>query len=943
MVQLTRPPGLDASPPPDHLEEARQEPGSPGPDSSPRSLSPLQLALSASAPAYPGYETYISNGLICLKHKIRNIEKKKLKLEDYTRRLRNGDALNKDQMEAVAKYEEVLHNLAFAKELHKTLDVLTQDLLKAQKKVQRREQVAQMEAERKRLHTVLQVQYVLQTLRLEHVRKDFLSGLNRALLLSARELERLADLAVLLGCQRDHGLSLEEQMEQAAVAYWDLLDGKDKPVVGSTYKHMKEQLAKMMDCGYFDNVPAPASPSLAKAEPPVPAGPKSLARPAGLAGLTKQSSNLLPTREFLNRRYVPEKPVARRGQDENWKAEFLALKEQEPPDSWDAESIDGPASPKVELQKPEKGAAGFIAKVTLPVKKPPGDPKPKRQKKLKSVPDPKLTPRPEATVEVFRSPTSLPKDPVLRKQKLEDLIDQIAGSFSFMQDSLLEAEASSSGLPKMSRLSLESSPSFAQEEQKKDYVKSTKVLHTTPLPVRLLPMEGKGALTNGHRSLGGCDLDLAPEESSQEKLQISDGRGFCSPPLFHRESSVSINLDENLIPQMETPSPCNGGVSSTPVASQAFSTPPSRRSISLASSTPLQTNSVFKVRASLPPSGDPNAKSDLHHAPARLRFCTASTQTPPELNPPEDEPLQLDPAAFQPECVVGGGGPQYPLSRSGHLYHARGTVRGMARAGRGLAHSLRSPGGHRGGFEAYRSTLRSPSGSCTPQTHTLREPSGSVLYGGRNETGFQAAYKRGGGAGDMTRMNSSAGWSDSSHVSSLDLEGTHLVDPGDSGHGDSLPFDVPVTPRGPHTLMPVHVYPVSQQMRVAFSAARTANFAPGSLDQPIAFDLLHSNLGEMFDVPSGRFTCPAAGTYVFIFHVLKLAVNVPLYINLMRNEEVMVSAYANDSAPDHETASNHAVLQLYQGDQVWLRLHRGAIYGSSWKYSTFSGFLLYQD
>ncbi|XP_028810413.1 caprin-2 isoform X2 [Denticeps clupeoides] len=867
MVQLTRPPGLDASPPPDHLEEARQEPGSPGPDSSPRSLSPLQLALSASAPAYPGYETYISNGLICLKHKIRNIEKKKLKLEDYTRRLRNGDALNKDQMEAVAKYEEVLHNLAFAKELHKTLDVLTQDLLKAQKKVQRREQVAQMEAERKRLHTVLQVQYVLQTLRLEHVRKDFLSGLNRALLLSARELERLADLAVLLGCQRDHGLSLEEQMEQAAVAYWDLLDGKDKPVVGSTYKHMKEQLAKMMDCGYFDNVPAPASPSLAKAEPPVPAGPKSLARPAGLAGLTKQSSNLLPTREFLNRRYVPEKPVARRGQDENWKAEFLALKEQEPPDSWDAESIDGPASPKVELQKPEKGAAGFIAKVTLPVKKPPGDPKPKRQKKLKSVPDPKLTPRPEATVEVFRSPTSLPKDPVLRKQKLEDLIDQIAGSFSFMQDSLLEAEASSSGLPKMSRLSLESSPSFAQEEQKKDYVKSTKVLHTTPLPVRLLPMEGKGALTNGHRSLGGCDLDLAPEESSQ----------------------------------------------------------------------------VFKVRASLPPSGDPNAKSDLHHAPARLRFCTASTQTPPELNPPEDEPLQLDPAAFQPECVVGGGGPQYPLSRSGHLYHARGTVRGMARAGRGLAHSLRSPGGHRGGFEAYRSTLRSPSGSCTPQTHTLREPSGSVLYGGRNETGFQAAYKRGGGAGDMTRMNSSAGWSDSSHVSSLDLEGTHLVDPGDSGHGDSLPFDVPVTPRGPHTLMPVHVYPVSQQMRVAFSAARTANFAPGSLDQPIAFDLLHSNLGEMFDVPSGRFTCPAAGTYVFIFHVLKLAVNVPLYINLMRNEEVMVSAYANDSAPDHETASNHAVLQLYQGDQVWLRLHRGAIYGSSWKYSTFSGFLLYQD
>lgn len=180
-------------------------------------------------------------------------------------------------------------------------------------------------------------------------------------------------------------------------------------------------------------------------------------------------------------------------------------------------------------------------------------------------------------------------------------------------------------------------------------------------------------------------------------------------------------------------------------------------------------------------------------------------------------------------------------------------------------------------------------------------------------------------------------------MSSPDREGAYMVDLVDSGHGDSLSVDMPVTPQGAHTLMPVHVYPISQQIRVAFSAARTFNFAPGTLDQPIAFDLLHSNIGEMFDMPSGRFTCPVSGTYVFIFHILKLAVNVPLYINLMRNEEVVVSGYANDGAPDHETASNHAVLQLYQGDQVWLRLHRGAIYGSSWKYSTFSGFLLYQD
>lgn len=45
---------------------------------SPHSLTALQLALNPSAAVYHGYETYIEDGLICLKHKIRNIEKKKV-------------------------------------------------------------------------------------------------------------------------------------------------------------------------------------------------------------------------------------------------------------------------------------------------------------------------------------------------------------------------------------------------------------------------------------------------------------------------------------------------------------------------------------------------------------------------------------------------------------------------------------------------------------------------------------------------------------------------------------------------------------------------------------------------------------------------------------------------------------------------------------------------
>lgn len=79
MVQLSASPDADMSRSPSRRSgEVGEKLGSPKSDSSPRSLTSLQLALSASTTAYPGYETYIEDGLICLKHKIRNIEKKKV-------------------------------------------------------------------------------------------------------------------------------------------------------------------------------------------------------------------------------------------------------------------------------------------------------------------------------------------------------------------------------------------------------------------------------------------------------------------------------------------------------------------------------------------------------------------------------------------------------------------------------------------------------------------------------------------------------------------------------------------------------------------------------------------------------------------------------------------------------------------------------------------------
>ncbi|XP_045928200.1 caprin-2 isoform X2 [Micropterus dolomieu] len=899
MVQLSPSPTLDVTPPPEHSErqgERQEDPvtadspklGSPG------CLSALQFSLEAST-AYHGYENYIEDGLICLKHKVRNLEKKKLKLEDYKNRLNRGEALNKDQMVAVEKYEEVLHNLAFARDLHKTLGNLTENLLRAQKKAVKKEQVAKAEVERRRLSTVLQVQHLLHSLQQKHIRRDLLAGHNQAPHIPAQQLQSLSQLATLLGVKRDNRLSLEEQMEHAAVAYLDLLEGKDKPVAGSTFLLLKEELTRLLNCKYFNCLPPPPTKS-----PEV-----------FLRSTSHCTTNSNPNEDSK----------------EKWKEDFQTMREREPPDCWDMEIADGLASPQATVHKPWRGAATFIPKVPVPIKKRSADCKQRKERRAKAEEHGKSVVHMEMPVEVFNSPSALPKDPILRKRHLEDLITKIHGSFIFMQDSLLDGESSpANGHPRLKR---RPSGSPSPLDLRSPVAVLPKAMHSTPLPTRLT--ERKASLTNGDQCLEICDLELSSKDRSHEPLHLTEKR-FPSPPLYRRESTNSVSLEEKSRPQTPVTesgkqSPCTTVASgtSTPPQEQTFSTPPTRRTLTSAQFQNIQ--SIFKVNGSLPQNGELNYKPDSSVF-AEPRYSTASTQTPPEFAPSDDE---LQPV-YQSGYTVSNAGQIFlspgqsggSVGRPSQSYYTRGSARGMARGGKGLAQTFRSSGWHRGA-------------SYIPQTN-FRD-SGPLLYAAR-DSGYQHSYRRGGG-----RQNSSA-WSDSSQVSSPDREGAFTLV--DSGHGDSLSVstvEVPLTPHGHHhtTLLPMQLYPLSQPLRIAFTASRTANFAPGNLDQPIVFDQLHSNLGEMYDTHIGRFTCPVNGTYVFIFHILKLAINVPLYINLMRNEEVMVSAYANDGAPDHETASNHAILPLFQGDQVWLRLHRGAIYGSTWKYSTFSGFLLYQD
>ncbi|XP_064891311.1 caprin-2 isoform X7 [Columba livia] len=891
MVQLSQAPFCRPSSPSGWSEEgkdksmkAAKQQVNPSGESQPPS-SPLQSALNSAASPSQAYETYIDNGLICLKHKIRNIEKKKLKLEDYKDRLKKGEALNQDQLEAVEKYDEVVHNLEFAKELQKTFSGLSQDLLKAQKKAQRRESLLKLEAEKKKLRTILQVQYVLQNFTQEHVQKDFKGGMNGAIYLPSKELDYLIRFAKLTCPERNENLSVEDQMEQSSLYFWDLLEGSEKPVVGTTYKHMKDLLSKLLDSGYFESIPTPRT--------------------------------TVPVKEL--------EEVNRKSERTRQMSKGESVKEQE--------SL-------MELMKSEI--------------------------QPQEVPKPVHQPAAE-----FCSTSTLPKDPVLRREKLQDLMIQIQGTYNFMQESILDFDKGSPsaiGSSQPPSVTPASSP-VASKEQK---LPSQSDFLQQPLQAAASSMTLHGSntsLASADQTLSGHDTeDLVTPQASASLSQETEK--YASQPLYQTTSHISepliskkIEIAQATVPlSSETQSPLpTSSTSMSPVPpAQSFQSPPATSSSVTITAAPFQAmQTVFKVNAPLPPRKDQEIKEDSSYSAGyNQSFSTASTQTPPQCqlqssHVAEQTSLSQESLSsgvnYQPDGAVpvsNGSLAFYPaqtnvIPRPPQPYlNSRGSVRGSARGGRSLANSYRSPGGYKG-FDAYRGSPSITNGSYGQLQFPGRDYAGMSYT--QRDVNYQQCYKRG-GITSGPRANSRAGWSDSSQVSSPERD-NETFNSGDSGQGDSrsiTPVDMPVTSQAA-AILPVHVYPLPQQMRVAFSAARTSNLAPGTLDQPIVFDLLLNNLGETFDIQLGRFNCPVNGTYVFIFHMLKLAVNVPLYVNLMKNEEVLVSAYANDGAPDHETASNHAVLQLFQGDQIWLRLHRGAIYGSSWKYSTFSGYLLYQD
>ena len=75
-------------------------------------------------------------------------------------------------------------------------------------------------------------------------------------MLTEDNLNQLDELYKLISPSRDGETDYTDQLSSASDHMVNLIEGKEKAVVGTTYKELKEMIDMIGDCGYFENAPA---------------------------------------------------------------------------------------------------------------------------------------------------------------------------------------------------------------------------------------------------------------------------------------------------------------------------------------------------------------------------------------------------------------------------------------------------------------------------------------------------------------------------------------------------------------------------------------------------------------------------------------------------------------------------------------------------------------
>uniref|UniRef100_A0A1Q3FMB4 Caprin-1 dimerization domain-containing protein n=1 Tax=Culex tarsalis TaxID=7177 RepID=A0A1Q3FMB4_CULTA len=193
--------------------------------------------------------------ILIIEHKIRNLEKRKNKLESYKAIEKSGKKLTSDQKIAVSKYDECLASLELTRELCKQFQSIAAVANREAKKEAKRSVFVRAQQENAKIREVLVVQDVLKRLCTETVRKDFLNGENGACKVSCDDLMVLEKIYELVQPKRPENTAeptFVAAIKQAADHLSAIVDGRNKSFNDSTYGSIKNVIDEIQNCGYFE-------------------------------------------------------------------------------------------------------------------------------------------------------------------------------------------------------------------------------------------------------------------------------------------------------------------------------------------------------------------------------------------------------------------------------------------------------------------------------------------------------------------------------------------------------------------------------------------------------------------------------------------------------------------------------------------------------------------
>uniref|UniRef100_A0A8C9VYI2 Cell cycle associated protein 1 n=1 Tax=Scleropages formosus TaxID=113540 RepID=A0A8C9VYI2_SCLFO len=615
------------------------------------------------------------------------MEKKKSKLDDYQARKNKGEHLNQDQLEALSKYQEVVNNLEFARELQKSFLALGQDIQKAVKKAARREQLQREEAEQRRLKAVLEVQFLLDKLGEETLRQE----LKQASLLTDEDLAALDEFYKLVGPDRDQNIRLTDQYEQASQHFWELLEGRDKEVAGTTYKALKDTLDKVLLTGYFDRAHGHQNGVCEEGEEqPAVAESSEAEEPHTEPGkcLTHTANTILFKFDQQGRFTVGEIAEDYTEPIEVETAEVQNLFQQQSPQTV-VQSAPSPVMSEPHVHNP-------------------------------------VPPMPSA-------------DPVVRKQAVQDLMAQMQGPYNFMQDSMLEFDSQAIDPAIVSAQPMKPTQSMDMPQMVCSTVHpDARLTQPSTIPVQPEPTQV---------SLSSFISTFSTPPPLYQSAHPADPR----PPtdaIDPIQASMSLSSEQSP-PSSSLPA------ASQPQVFQPVSKPLRSSGINVNAAPFQSMQTVFNLNAPVPPASETESlKQPSQYPSGYSQGFSGQAQHATEQPDMPQEQLQSVVGTFhaQDQTLSSAAGHQPSqqgpaFSRTGQsFYNSRAMSRGGPRNARGMINGYRGPSnGFRGGYDGYRPPFSNTpnSGYGQPQFGTPRDYSNSSYQ----REGYQQNFKRGAGQG----------------------------------------------------------------------------------------------------------------------------------------------------------------------------------------------------